>query len=230
MKIIITILTLGLIFNMSFAQEVLHCDSLTTPNFNIHLTPMQDSVLFSYSNIASDSIYFSQNYYVSQWVSISDHSIVDTIINTLQWSSGFGLPTYVSPSQIYKLVINYTGSSIPHNYSLQCYYNILETSSGNTCQIPFTLNFETTTSIITFNEKRVNIYPNPINDFTVISLLPTNSEISIFDFSGRLISKYYSTEKEKRLNLSNLNIACYMMVIRDRDDGKIIDYRKIIKL
>ncbi|MCP4910774.1 MAG: T9SS type A sorting domain-containing protein [Bacteroidetes bacterium] len=229
MKKIINIFLLVLIYSTSIAQA-LHCDSLTTPNSTIQLIPMQDSTLFSYSNIASDSISFSQSYYVAQWVSVAEHSVVDTIINTLQWSStGSGLPTYLYPSQIYKLDIVYNVSSIPPNYSLQCYYNIYEPFFGNTCQIPFTFDFGTT-SIDNPNNEKVNAYPNPVKDYYIINKLPVNCEIFILDLTGRVILNYQTMEKEKRLNLSYLRKGCYLIEVRNTTIGKTIHKSKIIKL
>ena len=229
--ITIGILLFGLLSLNSIGQ-VLHCDSLTTPNSNIQLLPLQDSVLFSYSNIASDSIFFSQNYYVAQWVSINDHSIVDTIKGSIPGSSTEGFSTYLDPSQTYQLNIEYNVTSVPPDYSLQCFFNIYEPGYGNTCQIPFTLSFGTTTSVDYLNDENniLTVYPNPFTDYVTIKNIPKDCSITVYDITGKMILREQSMDKQHRLTLSELNKGFYILKFHSTDSFSDLKNIKIIKL
>ena len=228
MKTSIYISIFGLIPLLMCAQEIA-CNSLVTSNNLIELAPMQENVLFSFNNIASNAIEVSQNVYVNQWVSFDDSSVVNDINNTLQsTSNGSGLSTYIYPSQTYELSIEYNGSTIPQDYSLQCYYNIY--TGSDTCQIPFMLNFTTTMTIDHFEDNKIKIFPNPFNDYITIKNIPANCELSLVDVSGKTIFKIHSKETNHKLNLSSLNKGLYFMEIKGLNFKERIGYKKVLKL
>lgn len=75
----------------------------------------------------------------------------------------------------------------------------------------------------------VNIYPNPAIDFVNISLVTTaNYEISIYDFLGRKTATYQVTNSDsKRIALSQLANATYIVLIKNNDTKQFASYKLI---
>ena len=169
------ILFIPLIFSISFilSQDFnIYCDSLITANATIQLQQFQDTVHFSFNNIASNAIFISQNNYVFQWISLEENEAIDTIELQLITS---GLLTYVYPSQTLRLDIHYKTETIPDNYSVQAFYNIYTGTVEGTCQIPFTLSFIKDTNTIDLNSlpevsDLAVVLSNPAADTVIIGM------------------------------------------------------------
>lgn len=75
--------------------------------------------------------------------------------------------------------------------------------------------------VINLEKDGFNIYPNPANDFVVITDLPNNQEytISIFDIQGKNITQQNTTKNKGalRIEVSNLPIGVYILRIETTD-------------
>ncbi|MBN2662432.1 MAG: T9SS type A sorting domain-containing protein [Bacteroidales bacterium] len=76
------------------------------------------------------------------------------------------------------------------------------------------------------DQTSIVIFPNPTSDICTISNLNTNSEIIISDVSGKTLSRFYSSNSNEQINLSNYSSGIYYVNIIS-DNQNIT--KKIIK-
>lgn len=85
---------------------------------------------------------------------------------------------------------------------------------------------ETTTNYNNMNE--VDMYPNPVIDQLNLKLPSADSynELSIYDFSGKMILRQKIAAKEVRVNLNGLKSGLYMLMLNGSQQNKTL---KIVK-
>ncbi len=89
-----------------------------------------------------------------------------------------------------------------------------------------TLNVMTlSTSDIVFTQNSVAIYPNPAIQSFKIDLNVENTNVSIFDITGKLIKSIENYTPAKAINISNLKVGTYL--IRIKSDNKMITKRLV---
>jgi len=79
------------------------------------------------------------------------------------------------------------------------------------------------------NDGSIDIYPNPAtNYFIVYNYKLTNSQISLYDITGKLIKNVQSKESITRIDVSNLSSGVYVLTIKNGDNKKIRTEKIII--
>ena len=77
----------------------------------------------------------------------------------------------------------------------------------------------TSTSVSSLSSAGVNIFPNSSTNSITVSGVPENSEISIFEVSGKLIQKSKLTDNQ--LNISNIHKGIYLIRLETSSGIKI---------
>lgn len=80
------------------------------------------------------------------------------------------------------------------------------------------------------NPAKFSVYPNPANDFVVVSAenILNNASISIFDITGKTIQTSVLVNGKTQLDISNLNAGIYFYAIRN--DKDILETKKLVVL
>ena len=79
------------------------------------------------------------------------------------------------------------------------------------------------------NNSKINVYPNPTNNFITIQNLDNvigNFEYKILDFTGKIITKNYSKFNEQ-ISIESLTSGNYIIQIETENGQKLI--KKLIK-
>jgi glucose/arabinose dehydrogenase len=77
-------------------------------------------------------------------------------------------------------------------------------------------------------DKNIDVYPNPATDYIVVyNYKLTNSQILLYDITGKLIKNMQSKDLATRVNVSNLANGVYILTIKGAD-SKSIRTEKII--
>ena len=77
-------------------------------------------------------------------------------------------------------------------------------------------------------DKSIDVYPNPAIDYFVIyNYKLTNSQIQLYDISGKLIKNMQSKDLATRVDVSNLSNGVYILTIKS-PDSKNIRTEKIV--
>lgn len=103
------------------------------------------------------------------------------------------------------------------------------TNSGTWSNISITFYglTETTASAESFDNLKLNIYPNPANDvLNITSELATIQTVSIVDLNGRTVKQFEVNNTNSQINVSDLNAGVYMLNIQS-EEGKTV--KKFIK-
>lgn len=69
--------------------------------------------------------------------------------------------------------------------------------------------------------KQLNVYPNPFSQVFTIENLPTPSEITVFDITGKLIHKIFVSDSHFLMDLSQQPSGIYSVTIKDKNDTKV---------
>ena len=128
------------------------------------------------------------------------------------------------------------GDNSPSIHALMCNGSIYSVGDGYECNTVFggTQDFEIVKfNLITgLNEiptiEKIKIYPNPAQDFITLEL-PTNigqSQLSIYNLTGQLISQNQITQPSLQLSTADLSNGMYIFVLQTED--KIIGRQKVL--
>lgn len=79
-------------------------------------------------------------------------------------------------------------------------------------------------------ENKINIYPNPFNDFIIVEVNDVNnvSSIVITDLNGKIIRNVKSINTNQRIDFFDINEGVYIIKILTQDNREII--RRAIKI
>ncbi len=215
-------------FGETFAQNLLKCDSLETNTPKIYLSSLQDSVLFSFQNTASNAQSLSQNLYVIQWVSLTDRSVIDTVIPT---AKSHLLTSYIHPNQTVRLDFTYVAGIAPLNYSVQGYYHVYAGTNGtsDTCKIPVEFVFGSMSIDESLPSQKFRFYPNPADDVIDVDA-QMNGTIKLLNASGReVLSREVLVSKSTKIYLEKIPQGLYILQFLDRE-GKIVERQKMLKI
>ncbi len=103
------------------------------------------------------------------------------------------------------------------------------TNSGTWSNISITLYgvTENTASAESFDNLKLNIYPNPANDvLNITSELATIQTVSVVDLNGRTVKQVELNKTYSQINVSDLNSGVYMLNIQT-EEGKTV--KKFVK-
>jgi len=79
------------------------------------------------------------------------------------------------------------------------------------------------------HDESIDIYPNPAANFFIIyNYKATNSQISLYDISGRRIKNIKSNEATTRINVSGLPNGVYVLTIKKGDSKNILTEKIIV--
>lgn len=207
-----------------------NCDSLATPSGMMQLNPLQDSVNFTFTYRSDPNDSTQAGIYIGQWVTLSDYSVIDTVHidfgNTVAY-------WYPAASRTYLLRLVYKTSSIPLNYSVNGNYTIHGGTLPDTCQIPFTLFFNSNVGLPDFpgHDGEIKIYPNPSNgNYLYIDFegAEENMHVIITDIYGKKEVEVKRSIKDDPIGISSLAKGIYFITISGRDSKTIT--QKFVKL
>ncbi len=89
--------------------------------------------------------------------------------------------------------------------------------------MPYFLNIKKT-----FKESSVAIYPNPNNGIFIIDFeKPSNYQVEIYDFSGKIINSFVTSQPSYEYNMNHLNNGIYFLKITNKNNQ--FQFYKIIK-
>jgi hypothetical protein len=127
-----------------------------------------------------------------------------------------------NPTQsLYKI-----GSPTIGSYSNGKYFEVIaNANNANLLKEVYVVLFsENNLSVDTFNENKIKIYPNPVNDFVQISSEQSIKTIEVYDDLGRLTNTSFQNQ---RVDVSKLSSGVYFLKITD-ENGAVATY-KILK-
>jgi hypothetical protein len=122
--------------------------------------------------------------------------------------------------------LNITDSTYTFNDACPETYKLVATDN-NGCKdsIGFTIN-ETTIGVNDINVNSFSIYPNPANKVLIIKNLNKESQINIFDITGRIIYAENILTSDTELNIDNWKDGIYTVQVIT--EGKIANQKLVI--
>jgi hypothetical protein len=83
----------------------------------------------------------------------------------------------------------------------------------------------TTTSISSFNDVTLDVYPNPATDYIRIKSDAVIEKLSIRDIAGRVVSQIDNIDSSQRIDISGLKSGMYVVTI---ESGTSVSAQKLI--
>ena len=85
--------------------------------------------------------------------------------------------------------------------------------------VSFNVIFDDLQGIKDNNSSKVNIYPNPANDYITISGVENAKSISIYNVTGKVV--YQSNAVKNNINISELSQGVYIVNLKNNDDSQV---------
>lgn len=107
-------------------------------------------------------------------------------------------------------------------------YKIYEENTPNDFQVAsFTFTCNGPTPTVSLNDLKslsFNVYPNPANDFVIITTSEKNVTITVIDITGKSVLNTESNTNKTKLDLNDLNTGLYIIKVETKN---AINTRKI---
>jgi PQQ-dependent dehydrogenase (s-GDH family) len=108
--------------------------------------------------------------------------------------------------------------------------SILEFTFSPAAPIPFITQRAQHLPVNLTEDKSLDIYPNPANQFVVVYNYTTDTrKFSLYDLNGRLMLQQSLTQSTSRINTSNLTSGMYILKITDSKDINIRTEKIVIR-
>lgn len=105
---------------------------------------------------------------------------------------------------------------------------VVDYSFSNFKLLPRDVNdVQVSTSINEFDNIKVSVYPNPVQNFINFEVNANNYSVRIVDITGKTVSNTISTSSKHRVNTANLNNGIYFYTIIN-NNGSVITTNKFV--
>ncbi len=105
---------------------------------------------------------------------------------------------------------------------------VVDYSFSNFKLLPRDVNdVQVSTSINEFDNIKVSVYPNPVQNFINFEVKANNYSVRIVDITGKTVSNTISTSSKHRVNTANLNNGIYFYTIIN-NNGSVITTNKFV--
>lgn len=105
---------------------------------------------------------------------------------------------------------------------------VVDYSFSNFKLLPRDMNdVQISTSIDEFDNIKVSVYPNPVQNFINFEVNANNYSVRIVDITGKTVNNTISTSSKHRVNTANLNNGIYFYTIIN-NNGSIITTNKFV--
>lgn len=122
------------------------------------------------------------------------------------------------------------GFIFPYGPTVSTIYNVtgvVDFNFGNFKILPRNINdVQISTSINEFDNVKVAVYPNPVQNFINFDLNINNYSVRIVDITGKTVSNTIATSNKHKVNTTNFNNGIYFYTISN--NGNIITTNKFI--
>jgi len=151
---------------------------------------------------------------------INASCISDTTSNSNQeWSVNDGSGDVIVDGFIFPF-----GPAIGTDYNVT---GVVDYNFGNFKILPRNINdIQISTSINEFDNVKVAVYPNPVQNFINFDLNINNYSVRIVDITGKTVSNSVSTSNKHKVNTTNFNNGIYFYTISN--NGNTITTNKFI--
>ncbi len=167
--------------------------SVSNPNYLTQLTFNTDNDL-----LFSGAKYYGNGLFNPIIIKYTKNGILDTNFN----QTGY-----------YEELNSSLGYSLNLNYNTLTNNEILVSGVTDNLQVKYLAKYKLTEVLSTkdIENSKIQIYPNPANEFISIDNLSNNTEFEIYDIQGKLVNK--EKYKNSQISLKNLSKGIYILKI-----------------